>query len=69
MIWYRAEIDTINYDWDDTNPEVLRLTKYYKRIKFNPTLLSEVKIKINQQQNSKMINNLSDLMRVKTITP
>ena len=65
--WYNAEIDTINYNWDNTTPDVLKLTKVYKEVKFTPSVLTQVQIKINQQPGSKMIEHLSNLMRIKVI--
>jgi hypothetical protein len=63
MTWYEPALDTIHYYWDDTNPDVLRMDVLYHDVKFDPTLLREVQLKINQQPGSKLINHYSKLMR------
>jgi hypothetical protein len=65
--WYVPVLGTISYNWDETNPGILKLTKTYNETRFHPVLLTKIHTKVNQQHNSKLLNHYSDLMRVKFI--
>ena len=67
-IWYNAPIDDIIYEYDEVNsPDTLRLTRKYNKVKFDPTSLEEIRIKINQMQNTKLLNFFGDLEKAKFI--
>lgn len=67
--WYTADIDTIDYGWDSGEPDILRLTKYYKEVRFQP-VINQLRVRVNQSGGSGdsiLLSQTAELNKVKYI--
>ena len=67
--WYTADIDTIDYNWNSGEPDILRLTKYYKEVRFQP-VINQLRVRVNQSGgpgDSVLISQVAKLNKVKWI--
>ena len=66
--WIEAELDHVDFNWTpptgDPIDTTIQLTKYYNDVRFASPGITQLRVKVNQPESSKMLSQTGDLMRL-----